>query len=200
MFDIKQINLKDLRLKDLKLTDVKNQKLIIFTVLILLAVFIGYNFIYKPTNKKIIFLKQTLNIEKKRSDILNEAIVLKNKQRLALSKFFDQPSFTWFINYINEIAKASSIIISSIKPLPQESVKGYVRLTINLDLEGTYRQLCDFVEKIENSERFMTINRINFKKKALSKIEIKKAVPEEEPILEISLEMSGFSISKESNK
>ena len=88
------------------------------------------------------------------------------RQLLELSKRIPtQPEIPTFVVQIEEVAREAGVTQVSIEPgAPEPPPQGgdFSRIPITMSFEGTYEQLQDFVGRVLNLVRLVTINEINY--------------------------------------
>jgi len=119
-------------------------------VVVLLAVFIAFNFIYKKQQANIAALDETRKSEEKKNLLLDNISLLENKID-AYSRLLVKKDPSSVINSINEMARASGIKILSIRPALEQEYPDYIKSTFDLSVQAdTYHTLGKFVSKVEN--------------------------------------------------
>ncbi|MGB3635896.1 MAG: type 4a pilus biogenesis protein PilO [Rubrobacteraceae bacterium] len=101
------------------------------------------------------------------------------RQLLELSKRIPtQPEIPTLVVQVEEVAREAGVTQVSIEPgAPEPPPQGgdFSRIPITMSFEGTYEQLQDFVGRVLNLVRLVTINEINYE---VAAVEGEETVPE----------------------
>jgi len=149
----------------MNLTDFTNKyKNVIFNIaLVLGAVFIAYNFIYTRHLKDLASLNQQRQTEIKKNAVLEE--VSKLEKRLnAYKNFLVEKDTSLVIGALSDMAKASGIEISSIRPETEQKFLTYTEVPFSLEMYAdNYHALGEFISKVESSSDIYTVEDINIR-------------------------------------
>lgn len=171
-FDISKIDLN--KLKSLKKEDLLRNKVpLIGLAIIVFSVWYGYNKIYVPTKNAINQMKTDFSQEGVNTDISRRLAALgeqlSNYQRV-FAKGADVP---WLVDKISGAAITSGLTVISMESKPLVQKKQFLYSKADLTATGTYHQLGDFISQLEDSKKFVRVERLFFKKnKDLIKAEI----------------------------
>lgn len=144
----------------------KNKILNVNIAIIILSLIIANN-IYKRQTAILESLKKKRDTEIKKNESLENISQLEKKIN-AYRNYFNEKDISLVITKINEIAKASDIKIISFKPQTARDYPVYVKQSFLLTISAKdYRQLGEFVSKIENSPDIYMIDSFNIKSLAL---------------------------------
>lgn len=149
----------------MNLTDLTNKhKNLIFNIaLVLGAVFIAYNFIYTGYLKKSASLKEQKQTEIKKNAVLDEISKLE-KSINAYKKFLVRKDTSLVIATLSDIAKATGLEISSIRPETEQKFPTYTKVSFTLEMHADrYHALGEFIGKVESSPDIYIIEDINIK-------------------------------------
>ncbi len=145
-------------------TLIKNKILLIGALIAIIAVWYGYNEIYKNS---IVSMQQT------KSDIDNENINMNIAEKIANFQseletyrgyFVKETDMPWLIDKVSKAADEAGLKIVSLNSRPSGAVAPLLYNSISLAASGTFNQLGDFVSIIENSREFTRVERMSFKK------------------------------------
>jgi len=145
----------------MELTKFINRNKILNLAVILLAFIVSYNAIYKKQVKEEQLLKQKISEETKKNDVLKS--IGKSEETISAYKnLLPQKDANLNINSISNIAKASNVKITSIRPAPEQRYPDYIKLPFNLVLTmPNYHALGKFISEIENSQDVYAVEVVN---------------------------------------
>jgi Tfp pilus assembly protein PilO len=149
----------------MNLTDFTNKyKNIIFNIaLVLGAVFIAYNFIYTRHLKDLTSLKQQKETEIKKNAVLEK--VSKLEKRLnAYKNFLVKKDTGLIIGVLSNMARATGLEISSIRPETEQKFLTYIKVPFSLEMSAdNYHALGEFISKLESSSDIYRVEEINIR-------------------------------------
>lgn len=149
----------------MNLTDSTNKyKNVIFNIaLVLGAVFIAYNFIYTRHLRGLASLNQEKEIEIKKNAALEE--ISKLEKRLnAYKNFLVKKETGLIISTLSDMAKATGLEISSVRPGTEEKFLTYAKVTFSLEMNASnYHALGEFISKMESSPDIYIVEDINIR-------------------------------------
>jgi Tfp pilus assembly protein PilO len=149
----------------MNLTDfINKRKNLIFNIaLVLGAVFIAYNFIYTRHLRDLASLKQQKETEIKKNAVLEE--ISKLEKRLnAYKNFLVKKDTGLVIGTLSDMAKATGLEISSIRPETEQKFLTYTKVPFSLEMYAdNYHALGEFISKVENSPDIYTLEDINIR-------------------------------------
>ncbi len=135
-------------------------------VILLVTIFIGFNFIYAPVMKEMRGLASAVKEAEGKKELVDEAARLEEDLTRYLRRGIPPGKAEMeLLDRVREIAGESGAQVTSI--LPQKELKGrekegYRKYTIRISFQGSYHTLGDFISKIENSEKMMKIDSLEF--------------------------------------
>lgn len=150
------------------------KKIAALAVLALLIAVVFWFVYYAPLNEELENLQaQHVTLTRERADVnRRKATYEKDRQRRdELKKSYGQqlralPSDTEMsslINSLNSHAELVGLEIKSVKPQKEEPSQYYVRIPVQLQLNGTYYQLAKFFYLVGNLDRIVNIENIQLK-------------------------------------
>lgn len=152
-----------------------------------LGCLIGLNGIYLPKMEELRLLRDMQKEEEARARLLDEMKALEKKvttyQERLISSGKEEIEL---LNRVREIAAESKVRVTSMTPIEERDrrKRKYKKFSLNISFEGDYHLLGDFVSKVENSEKVMKIDMLEFMPKGT----------EEEFPLQCNLTLSIFSV------
>jgi Tfp pilus assembly protein PilO len=131
--------------------ETKNKNFVLNMVVILVAVFIAFNFIYKGQEQELQRLVAKKDMEAKKNVVLAN-ISRMEKDIVGYKTLLQKKDAGEAINTINNLARASGIKISSIKPpATEQKTQDYIRSTFDVMLSApSYHALGKFVSALES--------------------------------------------------
>lgn len=150
---------------------------LIIGILIILALVVGYYFLlFSPLRSELTQRSEEQESKEQQLQQLQQQVaeleeVARNapeieRQLLELSKRIpSQPEIPTLVVQVEEVAREAGVTQVSIEPgAPEPPPEGgdFARVPITMSFEGTYEQLQDFVGRILNLVRLVTINEINY--------------------------------------
>ncbi len=127
----------------------------------------GGRFIYKHSNVEL----KKLAIQHKRVLLENKVGATLNKLSIIRKKMVVIQESSRFLAEVAKIAGKLNMRLTAITALPREKRNDYIKLAVSLELDTTYHELGLFVSRIENSEVFMAIDKMEL----ASKVTVKNA-------------------------
>ena len=131
--------------------------LMVGVTIFVLILFWGGRFLYEQSNiklKKIAIQRKRVMLENKVGAQLNELTKIRKKMVVVQES-------SRFLAEVAKIAGQLNMKLKAITALPRENRKDFIKLSISLEVDTTYHELGLFVSKIEGSEIFMTIERMD---------------------------------------
>ena len=143
----------------------------IFVVCVTLAaVYIGYNFFYKPLigNKDVLQNK----MEKARKKILDNEKILRNAKKAnevynQYQTEFKQPesneqTISVLISNIEKEATQMGLTISDMKPKPVKQDKYFNTFSVTLSLEGSWTEILKLLHALQSKPYLLRVDEMNF--------------------------------------
>jgi len=149
--------------------------LVITLVILLISVFVGFNFIYEPKVSELRQLEKMQNEEQEKGVLFEEIQGYEKKIKMYEGRWVPRgKEEIELLNRVREIAGDSQVHVASLVPQFKEehSGKGYRKFPIVVSFEGTYPQLGDFISMAENTGTFMKIDRLEFSTTAQSESDL----------------------------
>ena len=126
---------------------------------------IGLHLIYLPKMEKLRLLRDMKREEEEKQLLVSEITALEKKvagyQEHRISPGKEEIEL---LNLVREIAGESKVGVTSMTPEGEreKKKKKYRKYSLTISFEGTYHLLGDFVSKIENSQKVMKIDMLEF--------------------------------------
>ena len=154
-----------------------DRNLLILGILIILLLAVGYYFLlFSPLRSEFVQRSEEQASKEQQLQQLQQQVaeleeIARNapeieRQLLELSKRIPtQPEIPTFVVQVEEVAREAGVTQVSIEPgTPEPPPAGgdFSTIPITMSFEGTYEQLQDFVGRILNLVRLVTINEINY--------------------------------------
>ncbi|HWR43643.1 type 4a pilus biogenesis protein PilO [Sporomusa sp.] len=77
------------------------------------------------------------------------------------AKLPNQPEIGEFLKEVEQAAKISGVRLSEIKPSAPVNKNGYREIPVEIQIRGSFNSLLEFMNKIENSQRFNSTSNAN---------------------------------------
>jgi Tfp pilus assembly protein PilO len=156
--------------KKLLLSDV--QRLALFLLTCIAAVFVSHHFLFVPQQQQHAQLTEQLLLKQQKIQSINafalshpqlqQYILDLDHQCAYLNKLLPNTlEMQVFINQLQQAAAKSGVQLLKIQPGPCSNRTGYRDTVIELMIRGDYFHTLDFLGKLENNERFTTIDRLS---------------------------------------
>lgn len=131
---------------------------------VVVTLFIGVIFIFIPfLSKSKAFRAEILN-ERDRNVLIGTVRALGKHLKVYEKRLPEGRGVSWLLSQVSDMASGENIEIASIKPGTPEKRGLYTKLYVEMDITSTYHQLGMFISKIESSEKFLRVERINAKR------------------------------------
>ena len=152
---------------------IKNSKWRNLTLLILLMTVIVFVFEIIPRGVGVIEMvfellsnnnkiEQASEIEVELSSLNTENLMLKKEIESVVTDYDDSRQISGILSNLEEIAYNSRCGINSIKPTKLEEKKNLWVQNIQLEVNGSYENLYNFLRYLENSSKVIIINDVTF--------------------------------------
>jgi len=149
------------------------QKIVLFFFIFLLAALTITYTVLIPTIKAIIkekesIIMQKIELEKK---ILREKNMVKLSEKLKIIKpqietientFINKNRELEFITTLEGIALRNDVIQKLNLNIDKNFEKNYIKIPLNINVQGTYDNLIDYIVDLENYKYYININSIQF--------------------------------------
>ncbi len=133
------------------------QKALIAGVTIFVLILIwGGRFMYERSN---ISLKK-LSVQRKRVKLENQVGIKLNELTKIRKKMVVITESSRFLAEVAKIAGRLNMKLKAITALPREKRNDFIKLSVSLELDTSYHELGLFISKIENSEVFMSVDKL----------------------------------------
>ncbi len=150
------------------------EKKILYVVVGLLVVLLGYHGVWNPLNDKIASLddeifKMEMRVRKakilvrQKTDVAEAAKKYTNLDQLNAGT--DEEETAKLLSLIEETARAKSCSLSDVKPEPVKADKWIKRFQVDLNVEGSLEQLVNFIYELEHSPQLLKIERVSMSMK-----------------------------------
>lgn len=135
--------------------------LVICLLMFIVAIFVGYNYIYSPQiqrieDKKVQFVKE---IEKNK--IAYKIHGVRQKVDKYLKYFPTSSDASWLISEVSSKVKKADVDLLSIKPSSIKHFKDYDIISVILQLRGSFHNVGEFISKLESSNILLKVSSIN---------------------------------------
>jgi len=141
-----------------------NKVVILHVTVIIVAFVIGFLFIYRPFLNKNKTLRVQILQERERNILVGKIRALGKHLKVYENMLLEQKNVSWLLAMVSDMASKENIEVSSIKPDDLEDRGLYSKLYVVLDTISTYHQLGKFISRIEGSEKFLRVERIEMKR------------------------------------
>lgn len=140
-------------------------KLIIATAVIIIAVVItGVVFIFMPFSEKTRSLKADILKERDKNVLIGKIRALGKHLKVYEKRIAQDGTVSWLVGDLADIASKEKIELSSIMPGSPEDYGLYAKLYVTMNIASTYNQLGRFISKVESSEKFLRVEKIEIKR------------------------------------
>ena len=139
---------------------VKNKNKILNFGIIFLALIIAFQ-IYKSGNQQINSLTQAQEYELKKNKVSEDIAVLE-KRIEGYKKVFVKKEMGSVMDTLSNIAKNSSVKISSIKPINDEAYADYIKSSFLITVSAPdYHSLGNFISRVESYKDIYFVDEVN---------------------------------------
>jgi Tfp pilus assembly protein PilO len=143
----------------------KYKNTLLNVVLVLAALVVSYN-LYEKQDKVLRELKRQKAEQVDKNKVLEEIGMFDQKIK-ALKDGVNKNDVSLSLNTISRLAKANSIGIISIRPLPKQSYPLYTKypFTLEITIENGYNSLGMFISDLENDPGIYFVESVNIRNK-----------------------------------
>jgi len=140
----------------------RNKNILANILILLVALFIAFNFIYKKQEKQLADLKAQKELEAKKNAVLENIVKLTEKVD-AYKKLFPKKDASVAINTISDIARQQGLKIISIRPPSSEQqTPDYTKSSFDVSLgASSYHALGKFIARLESYQDVFIVDSIS---------------------------------------
>ena len=162
---------------------------LVFIAVIVAAVLIGYNLVYKYNLNQLNSVKLQIKEEKQKNELLERISKLDRKLIGYQQRSLDSPEITQFLDKLSRLAQEVGIEIESFTPQPAMRRDEYLELPVRLPLNCHYHRLGRFLSLLESNREFIWIKDIRIRKQTVSD-------PRQTRLPAVDLTVSGLYLKK----
>jgi len=129
---------------------------IVMAVVILLVAIKFHSFQLGKINRA----KNRIVEENKKNDLISNIGKVERKI-LPYREFLSRKEQMEIINDVSRIAREIGVKVNSIQPLAVSKEDGFTKISFSLSLEATYHKLGKFINRLERSQMFLRMERLN---------------------------------------
>ena len=148
-----------------------SRKTWLFFVLPAVGIVILFVFLSKPKLKKIeeltgqivqekVNLVQLEKIARTKDVLMQEVSKMREEIDYYEKRIPSEKGTSWLLMELSRIARETGIRYVSIVPAEEKKEESYVRIPIQVQIKCGYHSLGRFLSRIENSQRFMTVDNL----------------------------------------
>ncbi|MBN3038029.1 MAG: type 4a pilus biogenesis protein PilO [Candidatus Omnitrophica bacterium] len=142
----------------------KYQNKAIFILVFLLVCFIGYNLVLKYNQTKIASVKEEIEKEKKKGELLIDISILDRKMKTFRSRSFPSTEITPLLDMITPLAKECGIAIETFSPRPLSHKEGFAYIPLEIPLRCGYHQVGKFISLLESNKELIRVQSVRLGK------------------------------------
>ena len=145
----------------------KNKNIVFNAIVIIVAIIISYNLIYKNGVKNKTQLVNTKEEEIKKNVLLERIIQSETKIKM-FKDAVNKKDLSNILKRLSTIAKDSSVEVISLKPQNEKEYPDYTEYLYSLTISApSYHQIGQFISRLENSPDFYIINNLALRPEAM---------------------------------
>jgi len=137
---------------------------IAIVIIFLIAGFVGYAFIWLPSEGRLAAVKRSFEQVKEHNELLAKANKAYGKVSKLEQGFGTERDETWLMSEVHSMVSDVGMRITSTNPQVSQKFGDYVRIAVRVEAESTYHDLGQFVCDIENSRDFLKIEELSISK------------------------------------
>ncbi len=147
--------------KSIRLRNITRKKSLILTLAIAFTtLIIGLYGIYYPAKEDIMYHAGIKARIQEKYTLATKVNTLKNKLDYYHNQLPRNNAIDWLMDQILQDAEVCKIKILSITPQPLKEYPPFNVVSVEVNVEGGYHQIGSLIEKIENGDKFIWIDRI----------------------------------------
>lgn len=170
----------------------KIQERVVFFIVIILALWGGYQGLYLPSTREIDTIAIQITEEQKKNELLKDISLLQQHLEKYKALSFPSTESTKILDCISVLAKQAGIEIETFQSLEPTDAAMYVELPLQLPFKSSFHRLGKFLSLIESNPQLLCVKKLIVTKPSVIDL-TKVAVPT------VMLTVSGFYL-KESPK
>jgi len=105
-------------------------------------------------------LQETQKIARIKDKLIQEINTLRESIDYYERRIPSEKAISWLLIELSRVARETGIKYLSITPQPEEKKESYIKVPIRIEIQCGYHNLGKFLTKIENSQRFMSVDNI----------------------------------------
>jgi Tfp pilus assembly protein PilO len=133
---------------------------IVSLILLVLFVLAGYSFVYNPGRLKIKKIHEEIDALKKINMLRNDIGTLMVQLEEVYNHFPVEKDVSWLVGKMSILINQTKLKLLSMEPQQFYSTKNYLLIPIKIRLMGDYHQIGELVSKIESSQRYLRLERL----------------------------------------
>lgn len=167
----------------------KSKEKIIFLMIIILGVFLGYRKLYLPSTREIESIALQITDEQKKNELLKEISLLQQHLEKYRELSFSSPESSKILDRVSALAKQAGIEIETFQSLEPIDAGIYIELPLQLPFKSNFHKLGNFLSLLESNPPLLCIKKLTIAKPAV--IDLTKVST---PI--VMLTVSGFYLKE----
>jgi len=157
--------------------------ILICGVILIIAVFFGYNNIYILQIQRIEERKRQFLLELDKNKVAYKISAVQKKIDRHIKHFPESADTSWLVPKVSAKVRKSKAEFVAIEPKEIKHYDKFDVISVRLTLKGSYHSLGKFINEIENSDKYMRINSVkilkSYKTSKPSKVEEKQVTTSE---------------------
>ena len=123
--------------------------------------FIGYNFIYLPSQKEVKAIHTKIAGEEASQRTQKDVVELLDQIEQSRARLPKEPDPSWLAHEVVALAQKDGVQFSTISQEPPQNFQQYTRLAVTVQLSTSYHQLGSFLDALERSDHFIRVEQLN---------------------------------------
>jgi len=123
--------------------------------------FIGYNFIYLPSQKEVKSIHTKIAGEEASQRTQKDVVELLDQIEQSRTRLPKEADTSLLAHEVVALAQKSGVQFSTISQEPPQNFQQYIRLAVTLQLSTSYHQLGSFLDALEHSDHFMRVEQLS---------------------------------------
>lgn len=140
--------------------DSKSTIVAIAAVAAVLFYIICWNVILKPPADKLFALRQTRELETRKSALISRIVLHEGKMRQYKSRFSRSSEPSWLVEEVSSMASETGLDIETLSPQPPQVNNEFMTIRLNLDARADYHSIGQFLSRLESHEIFIKVEHL----------------------------------------
>ena len=135
--------------------------LLLGIIMVAMTGLIAYTVVYVPSYRQVQLIQVKEAKEQANQRAQADAVALLKTVEAYRKRLPSERNPSWLVRETLALAQKAGVQIANISQEEPQSFAGFSRLTVSLQFTASYHQLGAFLDQVEQSDRFIRVDRVN---------------------------------------